>query len=253
MRRVPLILGLLLLLLAGAAATGWWYMAIGRHPFSGPFRHDFGEVAITGRAVTVEHTFSLRNRTDTPIVIENSRSGCGCAVAELSTDTVAPGESVEVRVALTLSNAGRKVTNVTLLLRDHDPLPLVVVATSIKETGLSASNDEVRLFPERTTPLLIFAEVQSTDEMPPPPEISATEGIDVTFVGWELLAPRRPEYKHAARWRGRTRVTLARETLDLDAHIRVELGDAEPLVVLAKLAHDAMHDPPTDRFPAESR
>ena len=228
-RTVHNVLGVGVLLLLGGGAWGWWYMATGRYPLAGRLSHDFGSVAIVGRAASFEHTFHLRNRTDRTVVIEAIRPGCGCTSADASTRTVAPGESVDLDVTLTLSRAGKKRTSVQLVLADFGVQSVWVQAVGRKETGLSAAVDFVYLRRGMASPFLISADIQSGDETPADPTISTPAAVSVTFQGWQPVVRRDARTQRPARWRGRMSIEWTGEELPPDAVMTVELGAAPPL------------------------
>ena len=65
--------------------------------------HDFGQI-VSGEKVSF--AFRFTNTGDAPLVITNTRSGCGCTVGEYSRDPVAPGHSG--RVTVMFNSAGRR-------------------------------------------------------------------------------------------------------------------------------------------------
>lgn len=226
------ILSLVVLVLAGGLAVGWWYMAIGRFPLTGDMHHDFGTVAIVGRSSSFSHTFHLRNRRAEPVVIEHVRSGCGCTKAEASTMTVAPGETVDVDVTLSLARAGRKRTNVYLEIADFGPQTLWIQAVGHREAAaLTATSSSLHLTRGAPTPLMVMAEVQSTDLAPPTPTVVAPDGVTVSFRGWKPVTARDPETARAAQWRGMFDVSLADGAAPDGAELTVALGTGPPLHV----------------------
>lgn len=82
--------------------------------------YDFGEVPpdeIQETHVTIE------NKGTQPLVIESVRGSCGCTVANTGEDTVAPGESTDLRVTYdpTYNNdAGKQITR-QILIQSNDP------------------------------------------------------------------------------------------------------------------------------------
>lgn len=61
--------------------------------------HDFGRL---DNRQTVEHTFVLTNRGDEELRITQVKPACGCTVATMAKKTLAPGESVDLQVQLSL-------------------------------------------------------------------------------------------------------------------------------------------------------
>ncbi|MFT6000042.1 MAG: hypothetical protein ACI81P_002502 [Neolewinella sp.] len=53
-----------------------------------------------------EYTFQFRNLTDTPILVDNVRAGCGCTATEWENIPVAPGEIGSINVTYDAMNVG---------------------------------------------------------------------------------------------------------------------------------------------------
>lgn len=73
---------------------------------------------------TKSGTMTIRNISDQPVMIENSRTSCGCTVANVPRGQyLEPGESVDVDVSLRSSTREQVLTKtVTFLIRDHPPV-----------------------------------------------------------------------------------------------------------------------------------
>jgi hypothetical protein len=65
--------------------------------------HDFGQI-VSGEKVSF--AFRFTNTGDAPLLITNTRSGCGCTVGEYSREPVAPGQTG--RVTVMFNSAGRR-------------------------------------------------------------------------------------------------------------------------------------------------
>jgi hypothetical protein len=228
-RRLVLLLAPLVLI--AALGWGWWYMAVGRFPLRGDLRHDFGEVPIYGRSTSVDHTFHLRNVTDRTVVIEQVHQSCGCTAVRESTRAIEPGRTVDIAVTLSLARAGKKSANVALMLRDFGVERLWVYGTGRKEMSLWTSQYAFDLTPGETTPLIVFAAIQSSDEEPQTPTVRTPEGVTALFVGWERVRHRDAAQETAAEWRGTFKIELQTDTLPADASLDIKLGQAETLPV----------------------
>ena len=64
--------------------------------------------------MSLEHSFVLTNTSRRTIEIASIRTTCGCTVADSSTRSVGPGESVEIHTALTLRKEGHKESKIYL-------------------------------------------------------------------------------------------------------------------------------------------
>ena len=88
--------------------------------------HDFGR--LDNRQV-VEHTFVLTNRGDQELRISQVKPACGCTAAALAKKTLAPGESVDLKVSLSLKGAkGTQHKEVAVLSNDpHVPTLVLLI------------------------------------------------------------------------------------------------------------------------------
>lgn len=57
---------------------------------------DFGKIAENGGPV--EHTFTIKNISDTPFIISNVTAACGCTTPFFSNKPIMPGETSEIKV-----------------------------------------------------------------------------------------------------------------------------------------------------------
>jgi hypothetical protein len=228
-RRLHAIRLTVLALLVGTAGGGWWYMAVGRYPLRGDYHHDFGDVPIAGRSASVSHTFTLTNVRSEPVVIRSLGKGCGCTDVRASTMTVEPGGTVDIEITLNLGKAGKKRTDVTMVLEDFGIQKLWFKAVGRKEIALSKNHYQIDLVEGQTTPVSFFASLQATDEAPETPIFQIPENLTVEFVGWQLVEERDRTEQRAARWRGRMQVTLEKDELPDLAQLILRVRDV-PLV-----------------------
>ena len=57
--------------------------------------HDFGKVF---QGKPVDYYFEVTNKTDKPLVVENTWASCGCTTPEKPTEPIAPGATAKVKV-----------------------------------------------------------------------------------------------------------------------------------------------------------
>jgi hypothetical protein len=114
---LALVVGVLLLTLGSAACTG---ANAAPGITVAPASHDFGLVGPD----TVTTVFTVRNAGDGPLQIESVSTSCGCTTAEMSTQTVAPGESASLTVTFDpQAHAGAVGQFVRFVyLRTNDPV-----------------------------------------------------------------------------------------------------------------------------------
>lgn len=65
--------------------------------------HDFGKI-FSGEKVTF--SFSFTNTGDGPLIVINTRSGCGCTVGDYPREPIPPGG--EARIKVSFNSAGRR-------------------------------------------------------------------------------------------------------------------------------------------------
>lgn len=78
---------------------------------------DFGSIA---QGKKVDHTFTLKNRGDMPLSILRTRTSCGCTVANVSTKTVEPGKSAELKTTFDSASFSGNITK-TITVETNDP------------------------------------------------------------------------------------------------------------------------------------
>lgn len=217
------------LVLVGLAG-GWWWMAVGRYPFAGEIRHDFGEIQILGTSGVKEHVFHLRNRRGETLRIAAIRESCGCTAAEPSTREVAPGETLELLVRLALSHAGEKTSTVSIILDDDTVQTLFIRGLGVRRERLELGATQVLLAPGATQRLTIRFQVQDDDAEPPAPVFVPPPGVNAEFLGWELVKPRDPATRRAAEWRGLFELAFAGDPADaqLTRPFMVSVGEELP-------------------------
>lgn len=173
-----------LCVLAGGAALTLFLVT--RGPLSGDRSHDFGDVLLENKNVTMTHEFQLTNRLAETVVIRAARPECGCVGAPSGAIVVAPGQTIVFPVTMR-PPAGNKEVMIRLDLGDHGLMVLRVSATGHLPSRLSALPREITLQPGATANVTIGGFIYETDEQPPPPVVSAPSGLKATFSGWRLL------------------------------------------------------------------
>jgi len=99
--------------------------------------HDFGTVT---QGEKVDHLFSVKNRGDEPLTINQIRSSCGCTAATLSATTISPGKSGDVKVTFDSTNFAGQVTK-TVQLDSNDPRnPSTMLTMQGKVSEIIAAN-----------------------------------------------------------------------------------------------------------------
>ena len=79
--------------------------------------YDFGSVV---EGVAVSHTFILKNTGDDVLEISGVSVTCGCTAADLATDSVAPGESVDLSVLVDTAGFSGTISK-SIVVYSNDP------------------------------------------------------------------------------------------------------------------------------------
>lgn len=116
--------------------------------------HEFGKRLISE---SVDHEFTIRNEGDAPLVLKGFKYTCGCTVASIDDEVVAPGEATIVHGHLNFMGTG--AVSKKLLLLTNDPvtpqfplyftgesLPIIVIEPERKNLG-DVYDDSVFLEP----------------------------------------------------------------------------------------------------------
>lgn len=104
-----------------------WPSLAAAQPRLGPAQwlFDFGSAE---RGSPVEHTFSLPNRGDLPLLVEQVKGPCGCTVAVVSGREVAPGGEARVAVTLDTTRLAGRTTKVVNVHTNDPARPVAVLA-----------------------------------------------------------------------------------------------------------------------------
>ncbi len=86
---------------------------------------DFGAIP---QGKKVEHAFILKNRGNTPLTIKNTRTSCGCTVANVTSSVIEPGKSTEIKASFDSSNFFGNIAK-TISVETNDPKNSVYTLT----------------------------------------------------------------------------------------------------------------------------
>jgi len=109
MKKLILTLSLCAVLSAVAFAAPTIYVAMPVYAF--------GSVT---EGIAVTHTFILKNTGDDVLEISGVRASCGCTTAELATDSIEPGESVDLEVLVDTAGFGGTISK-SITVYSNDP------------------------------------------------------------------------------------------------------------------------------------
>ncbi len=89
--------------------------------------HDFGKII---QGDTVSHVFTVTNSGNKDLIIDRIEPECGCTIAELSSNVIAPGQSAQIRAVLNSKTLTGKIAKSVIVRGNSFPSTrrLVVVA-----------------------------------------------------------------------------------------------------------------------------
>ena len=110
--------------------------------------HDFGKI-LNGKPV--DYYFEITNKTDKPVVVENTWGSCGCTTPEKPTEPIAPGATAKLKVSYNAAALGAFNKQVFIKLAGVDNPKTVTITgetltqeaydTYVKEQGNKPKSD----------------------------------------------------------------------------------------------------------------
>jgi hypothetical protein len=80
--------------------------------------HDFGEISRSNvEDEALEFTFVFKNNGDTPLVLDNVRTECGCTASEWERQPLEKGQEGKVKVAYSTKKTGYFQQKITVWVR----------------------------------------------------------------------------------------------------------------------------------------
>ncbi len=90
---------------------------------------DFGDIV---QGAKVEHTFSLTNTGNAPLVISNVAATCGCTVPSWPKEPVAPGKTAEIKVSFnSAGKMGKQNSVVRIYSNATEPIEKVSLISNV--------------------------------------------------------------------------------------------------------------------------
>ena len=96
--------------------------------------YDFGSV-FEGIAIT--HTYVLKNTGDEVLEISGIRASCGCTTTELATNSIKPGESVDLDILINTTGFSGTISKMITVYSNDPGMPMV----SLRVTGQVLKTD----------------------------------------------------------------------------------------------------------------
>jgi len=230
-RRALRVLGVVVLVLGLLA--GLYFLTLGRSPLTGERAHDFGVVMLGSSGATVEHTFTLTNRSRRTLELGRPRTSCGCTVSNLSDTVLEPGETVAVTATLSLVRAGRRSSEIAVPIEGRGVHTLSVTAYGRPEREIHSRRGSVQLWREHDA-ILGFS-VQAWPDVwedvtdVPGPTVAAPEAVSTELITWTMR--KAPDGTSPAEWNGQVSLRLVGDELPEDAHVTVTLREGQLLRV----------------------
>ena len=91
--------------------------------------HDFGDIP-QGKPVSVE--FAFTNTGDTPLLIADVATSCGCTASDYSKEPIAPGASSKIKVTYNAANPGAFTKSITVNFSDADSKKVLMIKGTVK-------------------------------------------------------------------------------------------------------------------------
>lgn len=103
-------------------------------------KHDFGKI-LQGKPV--DYYFEITNKTDKPVVVENTWASCGCTTPEKPTEPIAPGATAKLKVQYNAAAMGHFDKQVSIKLAGIDnPKVVGITGDVVNQADYDASVKE---------------------------------------------------------------------------------------------------------------
>lgn len=91
------------------------------------YEHDFRELELNSKAT---YSFTFSNPGETPLVIQNVKTSCGCTVPQWTTKPIKPGKSGKVKIDYDTSHPGIFSKTITVYYNGkYSPETLIIKGT----------------------------------------------------------------------------------------------------------------------------
>lgn len=91
--------------------------------------YDFGELELNADG---NCSFKFLNPGETPLIIQNVKTSCGCTVPQWSKKSIKPGESGEIEINYDTSHPGMFSKTITVFYNGQDSPQTLTVKGSVK-------------------------------------------------------------------------------------------------------------------------
>jgi hypothetical protein len=88
---------------------------------------DFGKIT---KGDKVEHSYTVTNTGDNPLIIAHVRPGCGCTAPEFTKDPILPGKKGKITLKFDSSNFDGRVQKQAEVYANVEAVPLLITFTA---------------------------------------------------------------------------------------------------------------------------
>ncbi|MHC5115228.1 MAG: DUF1573 domain-containing protein [Planctomycetota bacterium] len=231
-RRVHRIsVGILLVVIVAAGGAAVALALAGRGVLAGETHHDFGVVRLSEDGDRFEHTFRLTNRTDEVVEIDRIKTSCGCLASTPSTNTVEPGEAVEISVSLLIKASVRKRASLTILLGERGVQTLTVEALGRRAEPLFARRPTLEVPADGAARMNIYLEREESGPPPGITDITSPDGVEATLGAWTQSRAASAASEHPAIWLTPLEVRQTGDSLPVGAAVTIRMDDERIVTV----------------------
>lgn len=270
-RRPAVVLGSIVGIVAVVVVL--YMLTLGRPVLVGEDRHDYGVILIPDgeEGAWAEHTFTLRNRTRQPLTIEQVHTSCGCTATRYAPHVVQPGENLEVRVMLTVSQNGLSEERAFVQTAERGMRTLTVRGVGRREQQLRTNRPGLHLRDDSEQTFVVFGDVWPDDlangTIEPTLTVDGGDALNVRIAEWTEHRPANPRAHTPAIWSGQivvrpadgalaneasdtivTVTLLSKHTLELPVRL-MAMPDQETPYQQNKHEHDPRQFNPLDFAP----
>jgi hypothetical protein len=127
-------------------------------------KYDFGKIK---HNVPVDYYFEITNKSDKPVVVENTWGSCGCTTPEKPKDPIAPGQTIKLKVNYNAAALGHFEKQVSIKLAGVDQVKVITITGETIDdaqttTTVQTQPQVIAPQPLQTQPLPVKTKVKDT-------------------------------------------------------------------------------------------
>ena len=100
--------------------------------------HDFGTI---NKGDPAKVTFTMKNGGETPVIITQAKSSCGCTVAEYTKEPVKPGETGIVSATYNSARVGKFTKTVTVSVEGTDKPQVLTIKGEVLDPNATPKEE----------------------------------------------------------------------------------------------------------------